>query len=272
MKKVLLVLFMICMCLSGCSNNSESETVGGQGSTYDYVEYDTVEQINEVIGSNIVTAAVAGKSDEKFGVISSNIAEYTFSCNGEDWCIRASKNVDNDISGLYYDNITFEKDMDSTFYNDHVYMNRFFYDNVQYVISLNVEGKDISTSHFDDICNELKSNIVGTEVGYESELIEDGDDVIYKTTMHNVDGTTLIMEIIYTFDGQKMVSIVNNNIFDSEELAKEYYDSLVQEGASTDNLVLDGNKIIADMSSNVEFYADETKDNFVSSLKSSIGQ
>ena len=65
MKKALLVLFMICICLTGCSNNSESETVGGQGSTYDYVEYDTVEQINEVIGSNIVTAAVAGKIRRK---------------------------------------------------------------------------------------------------------------------------------------------------------------------------------------------------------------
>ena len=80
MKKLFVVLVIMLICLTGCSNN----TVGGNGSTLDYVEYETIEEMNNAAGTNIVSAAVAGKSDEVFGVLSSNIAQCTFKANGHE--------------------------------------------------------------------------------------------------------------------------------------------------------------------------------------------
>lgn len=276
MKKILVVLLMICICLSGCSNKDEEikqPSVGKEGSTWDCVEYETIEKMNEAAKTNIASAPIAGKSNEWFGVIAGNLAQYKFEANGEEWCIRASKDVDNDISGIYDDSITFEKDIESMSYTDDYYVFRFFYDNTQYVISLNVAGKDVSMSHFNDVCYEFKTNITGVKSGYENEIIEDGDNVIMKTIMYNDDGTTTIMETVYTFNGDKMVSIMSNVIFENEDLAKEYYDTLIENGMSTDGLVLDGVKISSDMSSNVEdFYGDITKDVFIKEMTDSINQ
>ena len=272
MKKILLVLLMTVMCMSGCSKPEETGNVGGKGSTWDCVEYDTIEEMNSVAGTNIVSASVAGKSDEWFGVISGNLAQYKFVVNGEDWCIRASKDVDNDISGLNYDDIGFEKDMTSTYYNDEVYAFRFFNNDIQYVISLTVTGKDIKRSYFDNICNDFKTRITGVKSGYENEIIEDGDTVVYRTTIYNDDGTTLIMEVNYTFENDKMVSIINNNIFETEEAAKEYYDLLIESGTSKDSIKLEGNTITSDMSANVDFYSDMNKESFMKSMEDAMNQ
>lgn len=278
MKKLLLALSIVCLCLTGCSANESADAPEVKekdesiisGVTYDYVEYGTIEEINETAGVNLVSAPVSGKSDEKFGVISNSIAQYTFKCNGEDWCLRASTDIDNDISGLYYDNVAFEKDVTGTYYNDDVYVFRFFYNDVQYVISLDVKDKDISMGHFDDVCNEFKTNITGVKSGYETELVEEGDDVIYRATMYNDDGTVIVTETVYSFENDKMVSIINKTVFESEEALKEYCDMLVEAGVSLDNYTFEGSTIISDSSSNLDFYSDMSKEEFVSSMQSSL--
>lgn len=268
MKKIVNVLLILIIVLTGCSNKT-----GGaeEGSTWDYVEYKTIEEINEVAGTNLVSAAIAGKSNEKFGVISKNIAQYTFEANGNKWCLRASKDVDNDISGLYYESIGFEKDTTATYYTDEVYAFRFFNNGVQYVISTNVADTDITMSGFDSICNEFKTNITGVKSGYEIDIYEEGDNIVYKSTMFNDDGTTTIMETIYEFEEDKMVSIISNVIFETEEAAKEYYDMLIEYGKSADEMALDGVKI-SSCNTDTEFYSDYTKTEFFKSMEDSIAQ
>lgn len=267
MKKLLLVLFVLCIMLSGCAKQEEN---GNANATWDATEYQTIEEMNEAAGTNIVSAAVSGKSDERFIVISKSIAQYTFTCNDENWCIRASKDVDHDISGLHYDNISFEKGVTATYYNDDVYMYRFFNNDTQYVISLDVKGKDIAMSHFDEVSAEFKTNITGVKSGYENEIVEEGDNVIYRIVMYNDDATTTTMETIYGFEGDKMISITSSTTFDSEQAAKDYYDVLIENGK--EGITLDGKTITASMNDNLDFYSDMTKEQFVSQMKESLNQ
>ncbi len=267
MKKAFIVLLLVCLALVGCSKKDNNANA-----KWDCVEYQSIEDMNEAAGTNIVSASVAGKSDEWFGVISKSIAQYKFTVNGEEWCIRASKDVDNDISGLHYDNIGFEKDTTATYYIvDEVYAFRFFNNGVQYVISLDVKDKDISTSHFDDVCNDFKTNIIGVKSGYENELFEEGNDVILRTTIFNEDGTTTIMDAIYTFEGDKMVKITSKTVFETEQAAKDYLDLMANEGRDVSEFIIDGSTIISDSSSNVDSYSDYTKEGFIKMMKSSIG-
>lgn len=273
MKKLLFVLLALCLVLTGCSNQSsevDEPVIDGPGSTWDAVEYATIEEMNNAAKTNIVSAAIAGKTDESFVVISNSIAQYKFVANGENWCIRASKDVDNDISGLHYESISFEKDTEATYYNDDVYMHRFFYDNTQYIITLDVKDKDISTAHFDDVSAEFQTNITGVKAGYESEVIEDGDTVIYKVTFFNSDGTSTVSETHYKFDGDTMVSIVNKAIFETEDAAKAYLQELLDTGNNADKYVLDGNTISVDMSDNVDFYNAMTKADFIADMKKTV--
>lgn len=260
MKKIIFVLLAICSLLTACSKTN---------ATWDCVEYTNLEEMNKAANTNIVDVDIE-KTDQWYGVISESIAQYKFKIADEEWCVRASKDVDNDISGLYYDNIGFEKGTTSFYYLDEVYMCRFFYDDTQYVISLDVKDKDISTMNFDDICNQFKTNITGIKSGYESEVYEDGDDVVFKTTTYVDDGTTIISESIYSFEDDKMVSYISKLTFESEEKAKEYYDLLIENGRSADELILDESTITTDMSSNIDFYSNYTKEGFYTEMKNSI--
>ena len=269
MKKIVLALLVLSLLLTGCGNNGDG---GNANAKWDCVEYTSLEEINTAAGTNIVKAQVESVSDEWFGVISSSIAQYTFKCGDEDWCIRGSKDVDNDISGLNYDSISFEKDITATYYNDEVYAFRFFFEDTQYVVSLDVKDKDISTSYFDKICNGFKTDVTGVKSGYESEIIENGDEVISRTTLYNDDGTKIVMDSIYTFEGDKMVSILSSTLFETEETAKEYYDLLLDNGRSADDMTLDGCTISSLMNGNLDFYSDYTKDEFIKMQKEAIGQ
>ncbi len=268
MKKVLIALLLVCLALVGCSKKDINANA-----KWDCVEYDTIEEMNAAAGTNIVSASVAGKSEEWFGVISNSIAQYKFKVNGEDWCIRASKDVDNDISGLYYDSIKFKKDTTSTYYIvDEVYMVRFFDNGIQYVISLDVKDKDISTSHFDEVSNSFITNITGVKSGYENELFEEGNDVILRTTVFNDDGTSTVMDTIYTFEKDKMVKITSKTTFETEQAALDYLNEMVENGRDKNEFTLEGTTIISDNSSNVDFYSDKTKEAFINMMKESLGQ
>lgn len=272
MKKLIFLLLIFCICLTGCSKQEKLEEPTNANATFDAVEYETIEKMNEAIGSNIVSAAVAGKTDESFIVISNSIAQYKVKVNDEEWCIRASKDVDNDISGLYYDSIDFKKDTTAVYYTDEVDLLRFFDNGFQYTVSLNVKDKDISTSHFDDISNEFKTNITGVKSGYESDLYEDGDDVIYSVLIYNDDGSVMDMKTIYSFENDVMVKISSIITFETEEALNEYLDELVEYGNSIEEIEVDGKSIISDSSSNVDFYSDMNKEEFITMMKNSLGQ
>lgn len=274
MKKILLTLFVLCLALCGCAKQNEAIDPAEEkidGVAWNHSEYDTIDEMNKAAGTNITSAAIAGKENESFIVISNSIAQYKFTANGEDWCIRASKDVNNDISGLNYENISFEKDIEATYYNDDVYAHRFFHDDVQYVIILDVKDKDVAMSHFDDVWADLQTAITGVQAGYENELVEEDGNVVYRVVMHNNDGTSIKIEYIYVFEGDTMVSLINKLMFETENAAKAYYDELVAAGTPEDTMTLDGT-IISTENTNVDFYSDYTKEEFFEMMKSSLAQ
>lgn len=269
MKKLLAILFVLCLTLTGCSNNQKGFDV--YYSSRNFEKYDAINDVNAKLGTNIVQAGV-DVLNETFGIVSDEIAQYTFTFEGNNWCIRASKNVDSDISGLEYDNIGFEKDVTSTYYNDDVYMMRFFKDDIQYVVVIDVKDKEVARSYFDDLSNEVKTEITGVQSGYDNLIYEDGNDVVYKITIYNDDGTKIDMETVYTFDNDKMVSITNRTVFESDEAAKEYYNMLLANGRSADEINLDGSIISNDSSDNLDFYSDYTKAAFIDMMNSALQQ
>ena len=267
MKKVILMLLACCLVLTACGAQKGNES----GLSYDCTEYTSLDEMNAAVGTNIQPLG-ADETDEKYEVITDSIAQYTFKIGEEEWCVRASQDLDNDISGLYYEDIGFEKNITSVYYNDEVYMTRFFNEGVQYTISLNVLDKDIARSYYDSQSSQIQTNITGVQAGYENEVVEEGDNVVYRVVMHNDDGSTMTMEVIYAFENDKMVSILNNYIFDTEEAAKEYYDMLIESGYSAEQIVLEGKTISSENNSNLEFYSDYTKAEFLEMMQSSIAQ
>ena len=268
MKKIFVIMLACCLILTGCASKDGGKT----GLVYDSKEYTSLEEMNAAAETNI-QALGADESDERYEVISRSITQYSFKLDEENWCVRGSKDTDNDISGLHYENIGFEKDIEATYYNDEVYMHRFFDGDTQYTISVSIsEGADIATSYFDGISSQIQTNITGVQSGYDVDLKEDGDNVVYTVTMHNADGTATVMEIIYAFENDKMVSILNNNIFETEEAAKDYYDLLIANGSSADTLKLEGKVISSENNGNVEFYSDYTKASFIEMMQNSLAQ
>lgn len=265
MKRLVFFTITLCLCLTACSNTKNKTDV-----ILDYVEYETVEELNSIAGTHIVVSNSEDKSNEEFGLITGTIAQYTFNIGDEKWCVRGSKDTENDISGLYYDDIKFEKNITSTYYNSEVYVLRFFDGDVQYVITLKLPKEGASTSYFDKTCNYLKTKITGIKAGYDVEIVEDGDNVINRTTYYNNDNTITISEVVYSFKENKMVSIKNNTIFASEEIAKDYYDQLLLNGGSKDKLILNGKIISLDKSENLEFYSDYTKEMFIEQMQATI--
>ena len=69
-------------------------------------EYGSLEEINEIVGTNLVGPGVMGKTDQQYFVVNGgeySIAEYRFTLNGTEFAFRAAP-VTEDISGIYGDN------------------------------------------------------------------------------------------------------------------------------------------------------------------------
>ncbi len=67
-------------------------------------EYASLDEINEIVGSNLVHPAVMGVSDESFAVIDDGehyIAQYSFRVNGLEYTMRCAAVADEDISGVW---------------------------------------------------------------------------------------------------------------------------------------------------------------------------
>jgi len=146
-----------------CSNDEENPSIGTVGMVNPNVSYDSLEEINELIGVNLIKPPVMGISDETFIVINNEIGEYTFKINGQEYTLRASKKTD-DISGIYgKDGLIFNNEVCEnyeTHFEDNIKAGRFFYDGTQYVLSV-LDNNEISEENFKDILFEI-GNIVSS--------------------------------------------------------------------------------------------------------------
>lgn len=259
MKKLLLTLILITLVLTGCSKK-----VSGAFTSKDF---DSLEALNEEIGTNIVKVN-DDVTNETFMVIDDVVANYSFDYDGASWIIKGSKIMNEDISGI--DDDSFQEGQDYFAYTDDYCYERFFTSDHQYVIYMQMPNSNYDQNKFSNTSFEIEKGIKGI-TDDDNGLInvyEEGDDVIYEIYQYDANNNKTTIRIIYGFEDDKMVSMKNEFIFSSEEEAKAYYDELKNSDSSTESVTLDGNRIYADNNSQVSFYEDVTKEEFLNQMKS----
>ena len=121
-------------------------------------EYESVEEINEIVGTNLVGPGVMGKTDQQYFVVNGgefSIAEYRFTLNGTEFVFRAAP-VTEDISGVYGDNgPVFEGQEDEAIVSTaDCRAARWYEGNVQYVLV--AKDAELDEERFVTMVDELK--------------------------------------------------------------------------------------------------------------------
>lgn len=171
MKRLLIVLFILLMCLSlgACSKKEEPADIPNP-----MVEYESLKEINEKIGVNLIRPGVMGIDNEKFYIINGEIAQYDFELNGKKWTFRGANIFDEDISGVYDIDNVFVAGQGATLYTNSYYLERFFDGDKQYTILASDAG-DMLQETFMDCCMEIESII---KYHADDELVGDYADLV----------------------------------------------------------------------------------------------
>lgn len=125
-------------------------------------EHDSLEEINKIVGGNLVGPAVMGVTDNVYLTIDCDdyvIAEYQFKVNGLAYSFRCAKTAV-DISGVYIDaNPAFADGTASKMQfnsDDDNKCARWFDGNMQYVLTANDTNGALDMDTFKSIAQELK--------------------------------------------------------------------------------------------------------------------
>lgn len=97
MKKIIMLLItMMMLTVSGCSKKANMANP--------VMEYESLAEINDKLGTNLIDIKEYGNvENERISIIDDKIGEYSFVIDGYDLCLRASKELNEDISGVYVD-------------------------------------------------------------------------------------------------------------------------------------------------------------------------
>lgn len=184
MKKItaiILSLIFICLAMAGCGKKISAEpesatesdtqqtTENAAGMPNPMVSFNSLDEINQKTGVNLVKPGAMGVSNEAFYVVNSTLADYRFSIGGFDYTFRASKNINEEISGIYIDGeLAFEGEKsDYSFKSGEEYKAiRFFVNNIQYVLSVK-DDSEIADTDFDATAVELMNTIMQVTSGEE---------------------------------------------------------------------------------------------------------
>ena len=101
----LAAMMVLCLCACGEKPTEEPqpEEPGTGGMPNPMVEYDSLDEINDIVGSRLVHPGVMGVSSERFFVTDCGdfqLADYRFTVNGVEYTFRSAP-VTQDISGYY---------------------------------------------------------------------------------------------------------------------------------------------------------------------------
>ena len=154
MKKVLSVLMILLLAtmVVSCSTNKQQEeekSEGIVGMPNPIKEYDSLDKINEIAGVHIVIPSSIPVTDIKYTTISDEAAQVQFMLDGYKWCVRGSKNVDEDLSGIHNENNVFIPGQDGAVYLPDSLIDRFFTEGIQYTIVIS-ESAGYDTVAFSD--------------------------------------------------------------------------------------------------------------------------
>ena len=206
MKKILTLLLVLAtlFTVAGCSKKENQEEIIGGNTVNPMVSYDSLEEINEIVGTKLMHAPVMGVSDEKFFVINAEIAEYNFTVNGNNYCFRGAKDLASDISGVYIDGkpafegstINYDYASDAT--NK---VCRFLVGDTQYTFAINDNGA-MDDDTFVSIANEFYDLLIEDASDKEAvNLIGDYQDSYSqraKATLDLMGVNNLLIDITWS--------------------------------------------------------------------------
>lgn len=195
MKKVfnILCIVMLAICITGCNNKNEeaanNQPVIGGNTPNPMVEYGSLDEINGVAKTKLFHPAIPGVSDEKFFVVSDTLAHYAFSANGIDYVFRGSKNINEDISGVWIGDATaFENSTENydIVISENAKCAKMLIKDTLYVLIANDKGS-LSEEQFNNIADEFH-NILLTNASNESvnALVGDYMDRISQRAIAHV--------------------------------------------------------------------------------------
>ena len=165
----LLTLIMV-LCLMACGETNTvdepkddtsnvEEDVGSVGMANPWVEYDSLEEVNEKVGGGLTRPGVMGVEDKYFAVMNDGeMGEYRFTLGGMDYTFRFAPAATEDISGVWTEGGTiFDHDYpgDTEFAaTDTMKLARWLNIDGQYVLMVEDNGK-MEADTFNSIVNEL---------------------------------------------------------------------------------------------------------------------
>jgi len=188
MKKLICVLTAaaLCLCLVACGAKTEeapaAETTETVGMPNPAVEYASLEEVNEKLGSRLAKPATMGVSDESFSIIGEGaeaIGQYRFTMAGYACTLRFAPVFDTDISGVYVENGTI---FEGTSAGELAYgaaentlLARWATVDGQYVLM--VEGSSYTEEEFAAIAEEMRSLTIpedsdGETIGMPNPVVE----------------------------------------------------------------------------------------------------
>lgn len=167
MKKITVILLALAMMLGICACGQKTETVQIEQKTEQvgmpnpWVDYASLQELNEAFGTKLVHPPVMGVTDEHFSACDMGaytIAQYQFDLNGVDYCFRCAPTTE-DISGFYIDGKTAFEGKDSP--DEYVFtgdakLARWFYTDGQYCLVCKDDGV-MDEETFKMIIDELKN-------------------------------------------------------------------------------------------------------------------
>ena len=152
------IIAAVMICMTACFNKDENrETVVNP-----LLSYESLSEINNAIGVSLIKLPFSSISDETYYVIGGIIAEYNFIANDYEYCFRASRMLDEDISGIYIDGepafSDFSESLSVNQNDDTFKVGRFEVDGVQYSISVMDEGK-MDYSSFSEFVEKTRDSV-----------------------------------------------------------------------------------------------------------------
>ena len=158
MKKVLALIIALSFCLCACAE-------GLTGLANPYTQYETLDEINNLVGCMLCRPAVMGVTDEVFYIVDCGeflMAEYDFCVNGIPYTFRCASAYYEDISGVYINGETaFGAEAPETIEfaeGEGMLLARWFDVNGQYCLILDNGEGAMNMETFEGIASELKEN------------------------------------------------------------------------------------------------------------------
>lgn len=183
--KYISILLVLLLCACGTENNNVPYSIKD--------DYQTLIDINEKIGSSLLLPESWEVSDESFYVLDNKIAVYDFMMNEYACSLRASKVLDEDISGLLIDDEaafnSFNNDYSLNTNNKNIKVGRFVINDTQYAFSM--KYKSLDDKIFEDNINAIRQNIFDNEL---VDTIKNLEGIYYEESGTRAEATVKVLE------------------------------------------------------------------------------